>query len=34
MYRVYADINDTYERFETWLNPFIDKIDTDLMPGT
>ena len=32
--RVYADIGNTYERFEHWLGTFIDKIDTDVMPGT
>ena len=32
--RVYADIGDTYSRFEFWLNTFLDKIDVDVMPGT
>ena len=33
-YRVYQEIGDTYGRFETWLSSFIDKIDTDVMPGS
>ena len=32
--RVYQEIGDTYGRFETWLSSFIDKIDTDVMPGS
>ena len=32
--RVYADIGDTYTRFEVWLNTFLDKMDVDVMPGT
>ena len=30
---VYADISAVYDRFEEFLKIFIDKIDTDLMPG-
>mmetsp|Transcript_14891 Transcript_14891/g.18687 ORF Transcript_14891/g.18687 Transcript_14891/m.18687 type:complete len:107 (+) Transcript_14891:759-1079(+) len=32
--KVYEDISQTYARFEAFLGSFIDKIDTDLMPGS
>ena len=31
--RVYEDIGKTYERFETFLGSFVDKIDLDVMTG-
>jgi len=31
---VYADIGETYERFEHWIGSFLDKLDVDVMPGT
>ena len=31
--RVYEDINAVYDRFEKWLQSFIENIDVDLMPG-
>jgi len=32
--RVYKDLSDVHDRFESWMKSFINSIDTDLMPGS
>ena len=30
---VYQELNDSYSKFEHWLQAFIDSVDVDVMPG-
>jgi DNA polymerase II small subunit/DNA polymerase delta subunit B len=32
--RVYKDLSDVHDRFESWMKSFINKLDTDVMPGS
>ena len=32
--RVYKDLTDVHDKFEDWLKSFVEKIDTDVMPGS
>lgn len=34
MCSVYEDLSETYDHFETWMETFIDTVDTDVMPGS
>jgi hypothetical protein len=32
--RVYKDLSDVHDQFESWMKSFVNTIDTDVMPGS